>query len=243
MTHSTQLPGKGGTSTCSADAAAELVNKIEISASYSPKRRRNTQKRRVKALVSAGQGTALRQGKYAIAMTLTFKNNSDYSSQCLRAFTEKARRWLKRRGHTFTYVWVLERANRLHYHLMVWLPRGIKLDHAQLASWWPWGSTWAEACKSVRDWGLYIAKFNSEKAFCKNTRLYGHGGFDAAAKFSVLRAYLPIWLQKLLPNSERATRARGGGWVNQNTGEIYSSPYRWTPRGMVRVMTMGALFS
>lgn len=140
---------------------------------------------------------------------------------------------LKGKGHILPYAWVLESASHVHYHLILWLPRGYVLDHAKLAKWWPWGSTWLETCRSVKAWGRYMAKFDSTAKLPKGARLYGYGGLDEVGKTAVLRAGLPLWLQALLPAGHRACRCPGGGWADAVTGEIYRSPYVWTPWGAV----------
>lgn len=215
-------------------AVAGLVKKIVTSASSAHTRRVKQQRRKVKTLVRVAQNSASRNGRYAVAMTLTFENDEDFSPKCLRQFTEKIRRWMKRRGHSLPYVWVLERQGRIHYHLILWLPRALKLDFKLLTAWWPWGATWTENCRSVQSWGAYIAKFcNPEGSFRRGTRLYGHGGFDTDAKLELGRAMLPLWLKKLLPKGEQVRKIRGGGWANLTTGEVLYTPYVWTPLGML----------
>lgn len=213
---------------------AELVKKIETSASFQRRRRLKQQRRKVKALVRINQNQARREGKYAIVMTLTFANDNDFSPKCMRAFTDKFRRWMKRRGYSLQYVWVLERQSRIHYHLVLWLPRGMRVDFDLLAKWWPWGKTWTENCRNPRAWGAYMAKFDSpDGSFRKNTRLYGSGGLDVHAKLEWRRANLPFWLQRILPEGEQARRVRGGGWASVDTGVVYFSPYVWDPLGML----------
>ncbi|MBF6616896.1 MAG: hypothetical protein ITG07_09245 [Candidimonas sp.] len=234
MSSFTSSPVKGGITARSAGAFAELVNKIATSPSSTRQRLRKAQKKKVLALIREGSATAKRSGKYALAMTLTYSNNADFSPKHISRFIDKVRAWLRRLGHQFTYVWVLERQSRLHYHLIVWLPRGVKLDLVKLAKWWPSGCTWTAHCNSVRDWGAYMAKFSSPAgSFRKNMRLYGSGGFDATAKQAIMRAGMPRWLLRILPRSRSARRFPGGGWVDITTGEIFRSPYLWTPFGML----------
>lgn len=210
-----------------------LVKKIETSAALQRQQRKKQQRKKIKNFVRISQQMAAREGKYAIAMTLTFASDSDYSPKCMRTFTEKFRRWLKRRGHSLQYVWVLERQSRIHYHLILWLPRSIRIDFDLLSKWWPWGKTWSENCRSPHNWGSYMAKLEKPTTpFRKNTRMYGYGGLDAKAKTEWARVNLPLWLQRVLPKGEVATRVRGG-WASVTTGAIYHSPYLWSPLGML----------
>ncbi|WP_244144479.1 rolling circle replication-associated protein [Paraburkholderia hospita] len=169
----------------------------------------------------------------AVALTLTFEDNGEFCSRHISAFLERLRKVLKRRGHTLPYTWVLEREGRLHYHLMLWLPRDFILDKQKLAQWWPWGSTWTECCRQVKRWGRYMAKFNCVARIPKATRLFGYGGLDDSGRAAVQRAGLPRWLQTLLPFGSTVCRFMGGGWVDAESGELFVSPYLWTPWGWV----------
>ena len=117
-------------------------------------------------------------------------------------------------GFSLPYAWVLECASHLHYHFIVWLPRGHKLNQAKLSSFWPWGSTWLEICRSVGAWARYMAKFNSVAKLPRGARLFGYGGLDEIGKMAVSRAGLPRWLLALLPVGHGGSRYAGGGWVD-----------------------------
>lgn len=81
-----------------------------------------------------------------------------------------------------------------------------------------------------------MAKFDKPDIFFKKgTRLYGHGGLDLKAKIDLARTSMPLWLLKILPRDDHARRAVGGGWLNLKIGELYPSPYKWTPRRIIRV--------
>jgi hypothetical protein len=169
----------------------------------------------------------------AVAVTLTYLDAKTFSTKHISAFLGVLRQALKRMGYRLPYAWVLERASHLHYHLLLWLPRGYTLDLAKLRKWWPWGSTWVESCRSVKAWGRYMAKFDCTALLPKGVRLYGYGGLDEDGKLAVSRAALPRWLLAVLPGGHRARRHPGGGWANLTTGEVYCSPYLWTPWGAV----------
>ncbi|WP_341313607.1 hypothetical protein WN982_19895 [Paraburkholderia sp. IMGN_8] len=172
-------------------------------------------------------------GLRAVALTLTFEDNGAFCSGHISDFLERVRKALKRRGHALPYTWVLEREGRLHYHLMLWLPRDFILDKQKLARWWAWGSTWTACCKQVKRWGRYMAKFNSVARIPKATRLFGYGGLDDSGRAAVQRAGLPQWLLALLPRGSTVRRFTGGGWTDAGTGERFVSPYLWTPWGWV----------
>ncbi|WP_459199255.1 rolling circle replication-associated protein [Ralstonia pseudosolanacearum] len=212
---------------------AELVRKIETSATRSSKKRRSKARKRILQAVEEQRRFAMAAGLRAVALTLTFANDASFASRHISTFLACVRQALKRRGHQLPYAWVLERGARLHYHLMLWLPRDFSLDRERLKKWWPWGSTWIERCMSAKAWGRYMAKFSGMPFLPKGARVFGYGGLDASGKAAVQRVALPQWLRALVPLNARIRAFPSGGWVDADTGEHYRSPYLWTPRGCV----------
>lgn len=212
---------------------AELVKKIGTSATPSVLKRKNIARKKLNRVIKEQQRYAKTAKLRAVALTLTYRSAKDFSAKHISAFIDRLRRALKRLGHRLTYAWVLECASQLHYHLILWLPRGYVLDYTRLAKWWPWGSTWVESCCRVKAWGGYMAKFDSTVKLPKGAHLHGDGGLDDAGKLAVSRAAMPRWLLALLPLAHRARRCPGGGWTDIVTGEVHRSPYIWTPRGAV----------
>lgn len=214
----------------SAARFAELVKKIETSPAIY-KKRRCSAKKKLRKVIKEQQRYAKTKGYRAVALTITYSKDSDFSRKHISAFIDSLRRTLKRLGHTLPYLWVLERASQLHYHLILWLPRDFKLEPAKLSKMWAFGSTWVQNCRSVSAWSRYISKFDSISRLPKGARIYGYGGLDEAGKLASARANMPMWLLSLLPAGHHARRFRGGGWIDTVTGEIYCSPYIWTPWG------------
>lgn len=209
---------------------AELVNKIETSASALKKRLRICRKK-LKRLTKEYRRIAKAKGLYAVAVTLTFARDTDFCAKHITRFLNCLRSKLKRKGHQLVYAWVLERAGALHYHLALWLPRGFKLDCTELAKWWPWGSTWNETCRKVSAWIHYISKRNCKTDLPTGARVFGYGGLDEQAKEAVQHAMLPIWLKTLLSSNAKVKRVPKVGWLDLGTGEVYESPWLWSPRG------------
>ena len=190
-------------------------------------------RRKLKCVINEQCRQASSAGLRAVAVTLTYRNPAAFASKHISGYLDRVRRILKRQGCGLPYLWVLERATTLHYHLLLWLPRTYKLDPKWISKCWLWGSTWVDGCRSARAWGRYIAKCGGVAALPKGARIYGYGGLDNAGKTAVSRAALPRWILPLLPASHRARRCPGGGWVDCTTGEVFQSPYRWTPWGAV----------
>lgn len=208
----------------------ELVKKIETSATALKKRVRICRKK-LKAVTKEHRRIAKAKGLFAVAATLTFAQESDFCAKHITRFLNCLRSKLKRQGHQLLYAWVLERAGALHYHLALWLPRGFKLDCTELAKWWPWGSTWNEACRKVSAWIHYISKRNCKTNLPIGARAFGCGGLDAQGKQTTQYAMFPRWLKAVVPPSAKVKRVAKVGWINLETGEVYESPWIWTPQG------------
>lgn len=219
--HHKPLPGKL--------RLGELVKKIGTSAT-SLKRRLRTVREKIRIIVQEQRRIARSKGLYAVALTLTYRNGEQFAQKHVTGFVSHLRLKLKRMGHTLPYVWTLERASVLHYHLIVWLPRGFSVDHKSLERWWPWGSTWIEACRNVRGWTRYIGKSEDKQNLPPRARIFGSGGLDEAGKAQVFTATLPYWLRVMEFCEVTITRWHRK-WVNIETGEIFKSPWEWTPKG------------
>lgn len=212
---------------------AELVIKNGTCPSTSTRKRKHAGRKRLNQAFREQRRYAKVNNMRAVAVTLTYANNAQFETKHISAFLDPLRRAMKRLGYLLPYGWALECAGRLHYHLILWVPRNYKLDHAKLNKWWPWGCTWIENCRSPGAWARYIVKFDNTSQLPRSARLYGYGGLDATGKAAMLRARLPKWLCSILPATALVRKAVGGGWINEETGEYYQSPYSWTPRGII----------
>lgn len=212
---------------------AELVKKIETSPAPSCYKRKNAARKRMKCIIGEQLRYARSSNLKAVALTLTYKRNEEFSSKHISAFLDRLRRTLKKLGATLPYAWVLECASRLHYHLILWLPRGYMLSPSRLQTWWIYGSTWLESCRNIRAWGHYMCKFHNITKLPKGARMYGYGGLDESGMTALARSALPRWLLSHIQPNCRVYRRRGGGWIDRTTGETFASPYVWTPRGTI----------
>lgn len=207
----------------------ELVKKIETSRTQHKKRMRHLRKK-LRKVTWEHIRIAKFCGLYPVCVTLTFAPGQVFSNDGIQKFIHRFKAKVNRMGHTFPYVWVLECANRIHYHLLVWLPIGYKPEHSVLLKWWQFGSTWTAKCKSPRAWINYITKQETKVYLPAGARAYGCGGLDAKGKLEVARVMLPRWLLPLIPKGVVPVRC-SGGWVLRETGEIFESRYIWTPKG------------
>jgi len=136
---------------------------------------------------------------YLACITLTYASSSDWSPKDVSAFVRRLRAYFKRRKWRFVYFWVAELQQRgaVHYHVLVWVPRGHKLPFADVRGWWQKGMTHVMA---IRSYG-YIAKYLQKSGdFPKGLRLFGWGGLDWFER----GCYRVFWLPKGLREFFRA---------------------------------------
>lgn len=173
--------------------------------------------------------------RYRPAMlTLTYEDVEGFEPRHVSALLKHIRHWLTRRGHRFHSVWVAELQKRgaLHYHIIIWLPKGLTLPKPDKQGWWPHGSTRIEWARHPIGYLIkYASKFDSKFGLPKGARLHGAGGFDAAAQKIRRWFNLPTWLKCLAGIGSRFMRVKGAGLVDRDTGVCVQSPWRVSCRG------------
>lgn len=165
-------------------------------------------------------------------LTLTYRPDANYDARHVTQCVSRIREYLRRRGHGCRYVWVLEntKAGKPHYHLLLWLPRGVTLPKPDKRGWWPWGLTRIEWARSAVGYLAKYASKGTEKPFPKGARLYGNGGLTKAGRAERSWWLCPNWVREAFGMEHRPTRAPGGGWVSRLTGDWLPSPYRLVER-------------
>jgi hypothetical protein len=159
---------------------------------------------------------------WAAFITLTYRPGARWSPRHVSQFSDCARKWLARRGVAFRRVWVMEltRAGVPHYHVMVWLPHGVKLPRPDDAGWWPHGMTRIERARNPVGYLVkYASKGSQGDAFPRGARIHGCGGLSAGSRIERAWRMLPAYVRARFAPGDRARRCPGGGWVSQATGE------------------------
>jgi hypothetical protein len=162
-------------------------------------------------------------------LTLTYRDVDGFIPRHVSELLNRIRGWLDRRGQELYYVWVAELQQRgaLHYHLVIWLPRGLTLPKPDKQGWWPHGSTRIEWARNPIGYLIkYTTKFDSKFGLPKGARLHGAGGFDAASKQIRQWLNLPTWLKRLAGIGSAFVRVKGCGLVERDTGVCMQSPWR-----------------
>jgi hypothetical protein len=208
-----------------------LSDEIEID----QKRARYRRMRRSVSVAAQLIGLALGPLRFKPAMlTLTYRDVDGFEPRHVSELIKHVRHWLKRRGFGLAYVWVaeLQRRGALHYHVLIWLPRGLSLPKPDKQGWWRHGSTRIEwACNPVGYLCKYVSKFDGPDAFPKGARLHGAGGFDLVGKQIRRWFNLPSWLKSAAGVGRAFMRVKGVGLVERETGVCMPSPWRVSCRG------------
>ena len=149
----------------------------------------------------------------------------------------------------FRYTWVAElqmaRLRRyresvehvLHYHLVVWCPTGYRFPKPDQRGWWKWGKTQVETAHHpvgyIADYASKLASQAELLALAERVKLpagcrvSGMGGLSALGRRELRWWLLPRYVRESFPEEgARIHRARGGGWVDWDTGEWIPAPSR-----------------
>lgn len=161
-------------------------------------------------------------------LTTTYREDGQWSPRHVSELLQNVRHWLARRGHRLRYAWVLEltKRGRPHYHVLVWLPRGLTLPKPDKQGWWRWGMTRIEWVKRAVGYAAKYASKGETGALPKGARLYGCGGHTGQALREFRWWKLPVWLRDQVTPDDRCRPMRGGGWVSMASGEVYASLWR-----------------
>jgi hypothetical protein len=171
-------------------------------------------------------------------LTLTYRSGVEWEGRHVSDWIRLIRQWLKRRGVAYRCVWVAEiqefrklrqpEFHCVHYHLLVWLPRGVKLPMLDVRGWWPHGSTKMEWARDAVGYiAKYVSKGGESYRLPKGARMYGVGGLVGEALDEARWWARPSWLRELVKIGQKVFRNKGGGgWIDRDTGETYHSPWR-----------------
>lgn len=177
-------------------------------------------------------------------VTLTYRGVDDWRPEHIAEATRRFSNWCRSKGVDCHYTWVAELQGRgaVHYHLLAWLPVGIRMPHwdkptqkrnGQRKAFWSHGMTQTEEAKSGIGYLMkYLSKLGELSRFPKNLRLYGIGGLSAEARSIRSWFNLPQWAKMAYGVGELARTA--AGLVLRATGEILDPVWKATriPSGL-----------
>jgi len=175
------------------------------------------------------QLTAGGRRTYPVMVTLTYAALGTWDTGHVSAFLKTCREWFRRRGKVFHYCWVAELQKRgaVHYHVLIWMPKGYRLPKPDKRGWWPHGMSRIEKARNAVG---YLAKYVSKHAlrvdFPKGLRLHGRGGLSARNRVEIRWWCSPAWVRRWTRDICDVRRTAGGGYVRRDTDEWRTSPYR-----------------
>jgi hypothetical protein len=173
-------------------------------------------------------------------VTLTYAPGQSWSSRHVSEALRAMYHWCKRKGIAFRYVWIAEiqdgkrRADgkgrdAIHYHVVVWLPVGVRCPHFDRRGWWPYGMSRSDAPQAVGNavgYLLhYLKKDKNLAAMPKGARAYGVGGLDHSCRRARRWLGLPSFVQANSDIWDQWTRASGGGWLSPS-GVHHASEFK-----------------
>ena len=179
-------------------------------------------------------------------VTLTYKPGIEWSSDHLGASVQGFRNWCQSRNVPCRYTWVAELQGRgaVHYHLLAWLPVGVRMPKwdrrpatargKERKAFWSHGMTNVQVAKAGVGYIMkYLSKLGEFHRFPKGLRLYGVGGLNDTGR-QVRQWYnLPEWVKSEYGVGDIIRRKIG--LVVRATGEVLPSAFRvfLVPAGLV----------
>lgn len=174
-------------------------------------------------------------------VTLTYVGVNDWSPEHLTRATDAFRRHCKRMGVPARYLWVAELQKRgaVHYHLVAWLPKGVRMPHwdkshiapsgRRIEAFWTHGMSNTQPVKSSAIAYLmkYLSKATEFHVFPAGLRLFGVGGLDDQSRCIRSWTNLPEWAKCEFGVGE--LRRMGSHLVIAETGELVSPVWRSQP--------------
>lgn len=142
-----------------------------------------------------------RQAYRKTFITLTYRDGGDWQRRHISDFLKNLRQWLAVRDSRLMYAWVAELQQRgaLHYHVIVWVPRRLRLPQPDRSGWWPHGMSNIETARNPVGYMVkYATKTRPEdlKRLKKGVRLHGNGGHTPERRVALREALAPWWLRK-----------------------------------------------
>lgn len=171
-------------------------------------------------------------------VTFTYRDAADWEAGDIKRWLQATRKQFQRNGETLHYVWVAELQKRgaIHYHAVVWIPRGQFIRKPDECGLWPKGST--QVAKARNAVG-YLAKYagkglgsqcdpqGREYRFPRGARIQGAGGLVQSSVVEARYWLSPRWLRDRVGATVTDVRRVPGGWIHCATGEIHLSPWEF----------------
>jgi len=180
-------------------------------------------------------------------VTLTYKPGIEWASTHMSKAIQGFRNWCQSRGVPCRYTWVAELQKRgaVHYHLLAWLPVGLRMpmwDRRTATSrgksreaFWPHGMTNKQKAHSGVGYLMkYLSKLGELTIFPKGLRLYGIGGLTPQGRTVRTWFNLPEWVKRSYGVGDVVKQ--GNSFIVRATGEILEPAYSCIKTGFGLVL-------
>lgn len=146
--------------------------------------------------------------------------------------TDRYRRWCKQNGYDSKYTWVCELQGNgtPHYHLVAWLPVGVRMpkwdrSNGRRGAFWRHGMSETAKLKTNCAYLMkYLSKMGEFHRFPHGMRLNGNGGLDITCRQIRSWHHLPQWVKNTYGVS--SVKRNQNGYIDISTGEILPRMYR-----------------
>jgi hypothetical protein len=177
----------------------------------------------------------------AAFVTVTYRPDEQWDAGDIRKLVKHYGQWGQRRGLLLPIIWVGEthtgggpNHGRVHYHLVIFVPRGLTPPMPDKQGWWRKGmSNCKWAYRPVGYLAKYASKGRAGPGMPAGAHLWGVSGLSAVVRTKLLFAMAPAWLRQFCQPGEVVKRIAHGWWRNCTTGWEYRSPweFEWSAVG------------
>lgn len=168
-------------------------------------------------------------------LTFTYRDGADWQPQDIKGWLHATRKQFQRNGSKLHYVWVAELQKRgaIHYHAVVWVPRGQFIRRPDQAGTWTKGSTNVQKARNAvgylakyagKGMGVQCGPDGRELKFPRGARIHGAGGLVASSVVEARWWLAPRWLRTAIGELTDVQRVPGG-WLERATGQFHRSPW------------------
>lgn len=181
-------------------------------------------------------GRKLQIGPRTVMLTLTYEDAEGWEPNHIRDFMKRLRAELGDR--LYGYAWVLEMQERgaPHYHVLLYVKAKTDVPKPDEAGLWTHGSSRRETARNPWYIVKYTGKEYQKKDLPKGARMFAVQIYQGVLSPEELLPFrlsaAPAWLRpfiaeavELVGATLRWTRAKGGGWLIRDTGEVIASPW------------------
>lgn len=185
-------------------------------------------------------------------LTLTYRPGCQWESHHISDCLKSLRKWAKDELFKLRYVWVAEiqegrwqkgqslLGECVHYHLLIWVRKGVQPPKLDQVGFWPWGMTQRLQVVAPLRYLLKYASKGSEVGFPKGLHIHGSGGLTPADRNHRTWWLMPKWVRTIWSEHDKPRRAPGGGIVSKAGKKEGGGD--WLPSIWRVILKKGAVF-